>query len=270
MIHKHISIKAGQEEAKLTTYFLDNYPEIDPERIRPAVLDLPRRGLSKDFGSGGGGRGDSDVRQGISRLCAALQRGPHSFSDCVDSTGKERGMAEGTQPRIPCGFTENCSMRFFRRRAFGGQSGGILEKNVFKPADWSKPGTNPAKPTAAMLSGNQSPGDYAHRGSFENLLGREATESMLREQSLECQVSRDVPPVFLWHTVTDETVPVENSMLFASALRKAQVSFELHLYPRGGHGLSLGTEETRSAGKERLEPAICSWIALAGEWLERW
>ena len=48
-----------------------------------------------------------------------------------------------------------------------------------------------------------------------NLLGEEARkEEKLGEQSLELQVNPDTPPAFLWHTATDPTVPVENSLLF--------------------------------------------------------
>ncbi len=56
--------------------------------------------------------------------------------------------------------------------------------------------------------------------------------------------SRDTPPTFLWHTVTDDCVPVENSLLFFNALRKLEIPVEMHLYPVGGHGLSLANEET--------------------------
>jgi acetyl esterase/lipase len=61
--------------------------------------------------------------------------------------------------------------------------------------------------------------------------------------SLENQVTEDTPPAFLWHTQEDGTVPVENTLMFASALRRANVPFELHGYQHGGHGLSLSDPE---------------------------
>ncbi|MCC8045577.1 MAG: alpha/beta hydrolase [Clostridiales bacterium] len=86
-------------------------------------------------------------------------------------------------------------------------------------------------------------GEKAHRDSFDTLCGKDASEEELTYFSLEKQVTDQTPPVFLWQTVTDEDVPVENSMLMASALQKAGVPFEYHLFPKGPHGLSLSNEE---------------------------
>ena len=83
-------------------------------------------------------------------------------------------------------------------------------------------------------------GEYAHRGSFDALLGEmkgEEREEFLDLLSLEKQVGSHVPPVFMWHTVTDTSVPVENSLFFLTALRKAGVSTEAHFFPEGRHGL---------------------------------
>jgi hypothetical protein len=50
-------------------------------------------------------------------------------------------------------------------------------------------------------------------------------------------------PVFLFHTVTDEAVPVENSLLFVKALKAHHVPFALHLFSHGQHGLSAANED---------------------------
>lgn len=83
-------------------------------------------------------------------------------------------------------------------------------------------------------------GEFAHSGSRKNLLGDPAPAELVQNLSNELQVTKDTPPTFLWHTVEDKAVPVENSMLFASALRKAGVPFSLHIYEKGPHGLGLG------------------------------
>ena len=57
------------------------------------------------------------------------------------------------------------------------------------------------------------------KGSFDNLLGADADAARRAEVSLEQHVTQDTPPAFLWHTYTDPGVPVENTMLFAMALR---------------------------------------------------
>lgn len=49
--------------------------------------------------------------------------------------------------------------------------------------------------------------------------------------SLEKHVTQDTPPTFIWHTVTDETVPMQNSILFTESLAEKGVPVELHLYP---------------------------------------
>lgn len=61
--------------------------------------------------------------------------------------------------------------------------------------------------------------------------------------SLEKQVTENTPPMFLWQTATDELVPVENSYLMAMALKKAGVTMEHHVFPRGIHGLSLSSRD---------------------------
>ncbi len=89
-----------------------------------------------------------------------------------------------------------------------------------------------------------SSGEFAHRGSFEHLTGRSGETKGEELLSLERQAGPQTPPVFMWHTAADGTVPVENSLLFAMALRKAGVSLELHIFPEGRHGLALASEET--------------------------
>ena len=104
-------------------------------------------------------------------------------------------------------------------------------------------------------------GAFAHRGSFENLLGSRY-EECLELASLEKQVSPDTPPAFLWHTWDDDGVPVENSLLLAGALRKHGIPLEMHLLPSGPHGLSLATEETGPSAE-----SCAPWSEWAARWL---
>ena len=112
-------------------------------------------------------------------------------------------------------------------------------------------------------------GPCAHAESIINLLGPEhAADPRLRSLvSLEQSVSADTPPVFLWHTWEDATVPAENSLLLAQALKAAGVSLELHIYPRGCHGLSLANSEVSGPGKDCVEPRCQDWINLARAWI---
>ncbi len=85
-----------------------------------------------------------------------------------------------------------------------------------------------------------SMGPNTHQGSKNNLLGREPSPELVKMLSNELQVSKETPPCFLWHTVEDKAVKVENSLDFAAALQRAGVPFDLHVYQKGAHGLGLG------------------------------
>ena len=99
--------------------------------------------------------------------------------------------------------------------------------------------------------------DKTHAGSKKNLLGVEPTPELVTLLSNEEQVTKETPPAFLVHTMTDAAVPVENSLLFVSALRRAGVAVEFHLYERGPHGFGLG-------GKD---PILATWPDRCADWL---
>jgi acetyl esterase/lipase len=101
---------------------------------------------------------------------------------------------------------------------------------------------------------------YTHEGSLFNLLGPDPDEELVRLMSCELQVTPDTPPTFLWHTSNDGAVPVENSLGFASALSRAGVPFDLHVYEKGGHGMGL------AEGDEH----VASWSSVCGLWLKRY
>jgi acetyl esterase/lipase len=86
-------------------------------------------------------------------------------------------------------------------------------------------------------------GEFTHQGSKNNLLGKDPSPDLVRHLSNELMVTKDTPVCFIWHTFEDKGVPVENSLQFAAALRKAGVSFDLHVYDKGPHGLGLGSRE---------------------------
>lgn len=81
--------------------------------------------------------------------------------------------------------------------------------------------------------------EFTHAGSRRNLLGDNPDPALLWLLSNELQVTPDTPPCFLWHTAEDAAVPVENSLEFAAALKRAGVPFALHVYEKGRHGLGL-------------------------------
>ena len=89
-------------------------------------------------------------------------------------------------------------------------------------------------------------GEYAHQGSKTNLLGINPSPELVRLLSNELQVTTNTPPCFIWQTFEDKTVSVENSLMFAEALRKNNVPFDLHIYQKGRHGLGLEADDASS------------------------
>ncbi len=82
-------------------------------------------------------------------------------------------------------------------------------------------------------------GEFAHKGSRDNLLGNNPQPELVKNLSNELQVTTNTPPCFLWTTFEDQTVPMENTLMFAAALRKNHVPFDLHIYEHGRHGIGL-------------------------------
>jgi len=99
--------------------------------------------------------------------------------------------------------------------------------------------------------------ERTHAGSKANLLGAEPGPELIALLSNDEQVTKETPATFLVHTMTDTAVPVENSLLFITALRKAGVPFEFHLYERGPHGFGLGQKD----------PILATWPDRCADWL---
>ena len=108
--------------------------------------------------------------------------------------------------------------------------------------------------------------EIAHQDSIKNLLG-ESYPEMNEQVSLEDKVGKHTPKTFLWHTFTDPVVPFWNSFRFAEALGKAGVPMEYHLYPQGGHGLSLANEQTANEEGKGVEKVCQSWVPLLRSWM---
>lgn len=96
-------------------------------------------------------------------------------------------------------------------------------------------------------------GDKAHLGSFENLFGKDPDPALLEKFSLEKSVTPANPPAFIWSTANDGAVPVENSLLYASALSAAGVPFSLHVYPNAWHGIGLGRDFPSTARRWTID-----------------
>ncbi len=107
-------------------------------------------------------------------------------------------------------------------------------------------------------------GQFAHQGSKRNLLGDNPSPELVQYLSNELQVTKDTPPCFVWHTYEDSGVRVENSLMFAEALRKAGVPFDLHIYQKGPHGLGLGTRDWNPAARHAWTRDCIFWLKAQG------
>lgn len=100
--------------------------------------------------------------------------------------------------------------------------------------------------------------EFTHKGSRDNLLGKDADPKLIEQFSNEKQVNAETPPTFLFHTNEDAGVLPENSVLFYLALRKAKVPAELHIYERGPHGVGLATQDA----------ILGSWPGRLADWMK--
>lgn len=90
-----------------------------------------------------------------------------------------------------------------------------------------------------------------------------------RAASLDKAVTKENPPTFLWHTAGDHTVIPSHSLRMAEALSQNEVPFEMHIFPRGDHGLALATERTCNGSPDMVIPEAAQWMNLCCDWLER-
>ena len=97
----------------------------------------------------------------------------------------------------------------------------------------------------------------ASKGSFENLLGKDADPALVRELSNDLHVNAQTPPTFLMAAGDDDAVSPECALNFYSALLKSRVPAELHIYESGGHGFGLGS----------TNPRVSSWSQRLAEWM---
>lgn len=100
-------------------------------------------------------------------------------------------------------------------------------------------------------------GEMAHKGSMHNLLGATPSQQQLDLYSNEKQVTANTPITFIVQAEDDKTVPVENSLMFYSALLAAHVKAEMHIYPNGGHGFGLNNKTTKDY-----------WFNSATNWMD--
>lgn len=272
MIHQTFSVRVEGTlpQTELITYIQDYYPEINVQ-TRPLVLICP-----------GGAYAYTSPREAEAFAMQFLAMGCHAAV-----------LKYSCAPAVyPTALTELAlSMKLLREHAeewhidkllvLGCSAGGHLaaslgvfwaEDFLAKAAGISASEKELLRPDGMILCYPViTSGVYAHRASMDNLLGpdRCKDEEWLERMSLENHVTEKTPKAFIWHTYTDGSVPVENSLMLVSALRKAGVNTEFHMYPAGGHGLGLANRLTQNQGNSANQEECTTWIPLVKTWIEK-
>ena len=224
---KQLELEGG---GTLTVYLRDSCERMPKAIDRPLVLVVP-----------GGGYTHVSAREGDP---VALQFAAAGYR----AIGLVRQHAAGwhilPEKIAVCGFSAGGHLAL---------SGAVLDI----PGERAQP-----RPDAVILGYPViTAGQYAHRGSFVQLAG--STDPAAQQAfGLEDKITPQTPPVFVWATMEDATVPVENTLMLVSALHRAGVPCEAHLFEKGVHGTSISTAEVDQPSRHRHH-----WVELAVEWL---
>lgn len=81
--------------------------------------------------------------------------------------------------------------------------------------------------------------ELTHKGSRNNLLGKNPTDDLVKQYSNELQVTKETPPTFIFHAKDDKTVPIANSEQLLKDLQNKKVQAELQIFEEGGHGFGM-------------------------------
>lgn len=238
-------IQVGEASAPLRAYIPDGAPHGYFQRKRPAIIVLPGGGYSHTYEGEAEPIALAYIGAGFPAFVLNYSvypaRFPQALLESLTAIRFVRENAEefGIDPnRISvCGFSAGghlaaCTGTLWNHKCLDGLLPG--ERALYRPNGLvlSYPVINPL-----------------HRGSFLNLFSKneeELTEDVIRQLSLEYQVSEDTPSTFLWHNADDRAVPAESSLVFALSLTRNKIPFELRIWESGGHGCCLGSYITET------------------------
>jgi acetyl esterase/lipase len=281
MLTHIIPIRDDVQTVSLETYLLKNSPEFQTNTRRPAVMICP----------GGGYQFTSD-REAEPVALRFLAHGYHAFVlrysvqtrfpqpmlDLAEAISIVREKAEkwlvDADRLAVCGFSAGghlvASLGVMWHEPWLSQPLGMTGEHLQPHAlilgyplidlDLLDNTPIPRGPEGTPVQ----PGDAI----VSTVLGNEPDHALKERYHLDLHVSPSTPPTFLWHTAIDQLVPSLNALRFATALAEHRVSYELHIFESGVHGLSLADETTDVDGR-MINPHTQIWIDLALEWLKR-
>ena len=272
MLHETypIQVEGSQPYARLVTYIQDYSPEIGIKN-RKFVLVCPGGGYEFTSDREAEAMALQFVAMGhhaaVLRYSVAPAKYPTALLEVAKSIKLIREHAEEWNVDADKIVVEGCSAGGHLTASYGTywKESFVAEAMGIQDAETAE---RLLKPNGLILSYPViTSGEFAHRGSYVSLLG-ERQEELNDAMSLEKHVNKNVPPVFIWHTFTDELVPVENSLLYVAALRRENISTEFHMFPKGGHGLALANELTATPDGGAYMPDCSVWMSLVKTWLK--
>jgi acetyl esterase/lipase len=153
----------------------------------------------------------------------------------------------------------------------GSSAGGHLASTALTHFDLGNPGSSDpvdrvsSRPDLGILCYPViTMGPDTHAGSRRNLLGDNPDSGLVELLSSEKQVRSDTPATFIFHTFEDAAVKVENAMEFAASLRRRRVSFALHIYAKGSHGMGLGSSQWDPGNRHPWTYECARWLKEQG------
>ncbi len=267
MRHEEISIQVegSLPYAKLTTYLWDNSKELNDGLLRPMIIVCPGGGYARTSDREAEGLAIKFMSMGVHAAVLRYSVAPAVYPTALLELGKAVAIVRA--------HAEEWYVDSDKILVNGSSAGGHLAASlgVFWNEQIMRDGlgvdSEQLRPNGLILSYPViSSKEFAHRGSFENLL-RNSYEENIGKMSLEDQVSEDTPKTFIWHTFSDDCVPVENALLFVMALKKYNISTEFHMYPVGGHGLGTAGQLTVKSDGSGLQKECESWMSLVETWI---
>lgn len=103
---------------------------------------------------------------------------------------------------------------------------------------------------------------YTHDITAKHFLGTHDNKDMRKRYSNHLSVTKETPPMFIFHTQEDKGVPVQNSAMMYHKLIRNNIPVEFHAYEKGAHGSGLADGKNGAPDIAHLT----TWPLLLRHW----
>lgn len=248
-------------EVMIQDSVLDNSPK------RPSILICPGGGYSFTSPREGQNIGYEFMCLGLNAFVLHYSVAPHTYPQQIIEVACAIDYITSNAEKFNCDAEKTAIIGF--------SAGGHLVSSyctIRNNAEVLEIFPNPKPVQAAILCYPVIAADGpTHIASFTNLTGKaKLSDEDIYKFSTNKHVSKDLtPPTFIWTTAEDTCVDPINSLKYASALSNEKISYELHIFPMGGHGLSTGKYGIVNDPKHPICEYINVWSEYAKKWLKR-